>query len=492
MRRNNIIRDIVGRFLFIFGCMIRISNGFILRPLCTDCICSSCTIAIQNRIQHQQLNFVSPSSHKCGITWQNIPTKKLVPCETTGTRIVHKQPFHLFVSLIGVDDVWGNWATLSGIAALAQILGRKTMIGKLLGPPVTAMALSFVAATIGILHPGGTIAAKSLQLLSLQYATPFILLGADFRDAITRCGPLLLSFGAASISTIVACCVGWVISGSGLTMSLGRDGLAIAAALLAKNVGGGINYLAVCRSLNASPNAVAAGLCVDNIFALLYFPATSILANGRPDVVIESDSGVNPINNDAYTNIADKYNTNESVQRISTVIFLSTILLWFGEKIGRESGSLPACTVLTVLFASCTPSSWITPMLQKTANELGLVTLYLFFATAGAPGIAVAQSVRTSLIPLTTFLTCLYTIHGTILFLLHKVLGAANFGGAFQPQRLLVSSSAAIGGPATAVALATEAKWKSLMVPSLIVGNIGYAIATFCGLVFYSGFSRYR
>ena len=393
--------------------------------------------------------------------------------------------------LIPAHDVWGNWSVLCGIAALAQII-KQTMVGKLLGPPVTAMALSFGCATVGVLAPGGTPAAQTLQLVALQYATPLILLGANVRrDAIRRCGPLILSFLMAALGTIIACCVGWGVSGSALTLALGtHDGIAIAAALLAKNVGGGINYIAVCRTLDASPQAVAAGLCVDNMFALLYFPVTSILAHGRPDIANEAELD----GSDTTTGMEDSErdhdssdSTNASVQRISMVLFLSTVLLWIGEKIGGSGSSLPACTIVTVLLVLCTPPSFIlTPQIQRTANELGLVALYLFFATAGSPGIAVAQSVRTSLVPLTMFLSCLYSIHGAILYLLHKVLGPIRFSGAFQLQRLLVSSSAAIGGPATAVALATEAQWKSLMVPSLIIGNIGYAIATFCGLVFHS------
>ena len=415
---------------------------------------------------------------------------KLVSSLTRRRTTTSTQLFTLLrLPIIGPDDNWGNWAVLSGLAALAQVLGQRTTIGKLLGPPVTAMALSFVAATVGILSPGGTIAAKSLQLFSLQYATPLVLLGADFRDALVRCGPLLLSFFAASMSTILACVVGWTLAGPSLQTTLGSDGLAIAAALLAKNVGGGINYIAVCRSLNASPTAVAAGLCVDNIFALVYFPMTSILANGRPDVVLEpSTAEESPINMDP--SVVEKSGDDKSVRRISTALFLSTLLLWLGERIGGESGSLPTCTVLTVLLVSCAPTMWVTPAFQKTANHLGLVALYLFFATAGAPGIAVAESVRVSLAPLGYFLACLYVIHGTILWVLQRLLGPIRFGGAFQPQRLLVSSSAAIGGPATAVALATEAKWNSLLVPGLIVGNIGYAVATFFGLVFYKTLFR--
>ena len=147
-------------------------------------------------------------------------------------------------SLIGSTDTWGNIATLTGNAALSQQLGTKTKIGKLLGGPVTAMAITFLLASIGVLSPGGTAASKSLQILSLQLATPLVLLGADLRDCISRCGPLLLSFAVASVATIVACVIGWSVSGNLLMKALGKnDGLIIAAALMAKNIGGASRVL---------------------------------------------------------------------------------------------------------------------------------------------------------------------------------------------------------------------------------------------------------
>jgi uncharacterized membrane protein len=385
-------------------------------------------------------------------------------------------PFNL--PLIGADDAWGNWAVLAGTATAAQVLGRTTAVGRLLGPPVSAMALTFFFATVGVLNPGGTVAAKSLQLLSLQMATPLILLGADLRDAGARCGPLLISFAAASVATTIACVLGWKLTGASLTAALGGDGLVIAAALLAKNVGGGINYVAVCRSLGASPTAVAAGLCVDNIFALVYFPITSALASGLPDIETSAHVEESPVE----TPVADE---RFSVQSISTVLCLSAGLLWLGEKLGGTAGALPVCTLLTVALASNAPTRWIAP-LQPAANSLGTVGLYFFFATAGSPGIAVAESVQASLLPLGRFLTTLYAVHGLILAACHKI-GGKRFP-AFQPQRLLVASSSAIGGPATSVALAQAADWESLTVPSLIVGNIGYAIASFIGLAYYALF----
>jgi uncharacterized membrane protein len=405
--------------------------------------------------------------------------------------------------LIAGDDSWGNIAALTGSATVAQILGRTTAVGKLLGAPVTAMALTFAMASVGVLNPGGTVASKSLQLLTLQLATPLILMGADLRDCVSRCGPLLLSFAVASVATIVACVVGWKVSGSLLTTALGRDGLVIAAALMAKNVGGGINYIAVCRSLSASPQAIAAGLCVDNLFALIYFPVTTSLGTGRPDVFAlekmdessDEDLGNSDVIHCHKRNTLTQSLPSMTVQSFSTAICVSSILLWLGERIGGSSGGLPLCTLLAVLFASQAPSKFM-QSIQESSNTIGTTCLYLFFSTAGAPGMKVADSVKSSLLPLTLFLTCLYSIHGLILWLANRLFcsegkeGNRSWRGAFLPQRLLVASSSAIGGPATSVALAKSNGWKSLEVPSLLVGNIGYAIATFCGLAYYGLFRR--
>jgi hypothetical protein len=66
--------------------------------------------------------------------------------------------------LIAPSDTCGNIAALSGSASLAQVIGKTTVAGWLLGPPVTAMALTFMLASLGVLNPGGTAAAKTLQL----------------------------------------------------------------------------------------------------------------------------------------------------------------------------------------------------------------------------------------------------------------------------------------------------------------------------------------
>lgn len=191
------------------------------------------------------------------------------------------------------------------------------------------------------------------------------------------------------------------------------------------------------------------------------------------------------------------------VESISRTIALASVITWLGETFGGTSGALPISTLLTILFTTLCPGP--TSQLRSTGETLGTSLLYLFFATAGAPGIAIADSVKSSFLPISAFLVVLYSIHSIILILcryaaqqLHlrrrKSQGEASnvleegwdTQSPFLPQRLLVASSAAIGGPATAAALAQANGWPSLIGPALLVGNLGYAIATFCGLLFYT------
>ena len=371
-------------------------------------------------------------------------------------------------------------------ATIAQFLGKSTAIGRLLGPPVTAVALTFLLATIGIMPPGGSGGATALQGMTLSLATPLLLLGADIKSARKSCGPLLISFILASAATILACTAALTIgpTKSMLISALGADGIKVAAALMAKNIGGGINYFAVAAALGMGPDAVAAGICVDNIFALLYFPATSALGSGRPDVTSDGGEEEEDTTSEEFT-----------VEKVSILLSLSTFAAWIGRLIGGKPNALPVSTLLTVLDTTVFPSKAIAP-LRPTGEILGTALLYIFFATAGTGGLSIADSVRAAFIPIGLFLTILYSVHGATLAGIRRLVlwnrrrGGSNAEikseeGFVAPQRLLVASSAAIGGPATAAALAKASGWPSLVTPSLLVGNLGYAIATFVAIAFY-------
>lgn len=54
----------------------------------------------------------------------------------------------------------------------------------------------------------------------------------------------------------------------------------------------------------------------------------------------------------------------------------------------------------------------------------------------------------------------------------------------FDQKLLLVASNANVGGPTTACGMATAKGWSSLIVPGILAGIFGIAIATFIGIAF--------
>jgi uncharacterized membrane protein len=61
------------------------------------------------------------------------------------------------------------------------------------------------------------------------------------------------------------------------------------------------------------------------------------------------------------------------------------------------------------------------------------------------------------------------------------ILGVGKLLG-FEERLLLLASNANVGGPTTAAGLATAKGWKSLIVPGILAGIFGVAIATFISI----------
>ena len=47
---------------------------------------------------------------------------------------------------------------------------------------------------------------------------------------------------------------------------------------------------------------------------------------------------------------------------------------------------------------------------------------------------------------------------------------------------IVIASNANMGGPTTAAAMAVARKWKALVIPAILCGTLGYAVATFIGV----------
>jgi uncharacterized membrane protein len=135
--------------------------------------------------------------------------------------------------------------------------------------------------------------------------------------------------------------------------------------------------------------------------------------------------------------------------------------------------SLPVISLLSVTIATLFPRACAS--ITEPAGHLAVILMNLFFSVTGAQG--KLGKVLATAPRLFLFSAVQLLVH------LAFLLGAGRLLFRLPLKELLVASNANVGGPTTAAAMAGSKKWKSLVLPGILTGILGYASATFIGLV---------
>lgn len=106
------------------------------------------------------------------------------------------------------------------------------------------------------------------------------------------------------------------------------------------------------------------------------------------------------------------------------------------------------------------------------ADQLGTFLMQIFFAAIGA-------SANISIV--LKYGPVLFLFAGVILLfhLIFILLAGKLFK--LDVSEVVIASNANMGGPTTAAAMAVARKWNHLVIPAILCGTLGYAIATFIG-----------
>jgi uncharacterized membrane protein len=110
----------------------------------------------------------------------------------------------------------------------------------------------------------------------------------------------------------------------------------------------------------------------------------------------------------------------------------------------------------------------------KVSYMLGTLMFNYFFFTIGAIS-SVGEVLRLGP-PVFVFVITVVIVHGIIVIGVGRLI-KADFA------QLFVASQANIGGPSTACALAEANEWPHLVIPGILMGVIGYAIANYIGFI---------
>lgn len=384
-------------------------------------------------------------------------------------------------------------AIIAALTALGWWLSHATRAGRKLGTTLVVLLLGLLATNLSGWQPDPAAAAWiNGPLTSLAIAE--LLLAVRLRELWPAARRLLPAFAASVVCTLAGVLLAGLLLRQQLTTALPP----LAGLYAATFTGGSLNFVSVAQALQPPQPLVLLATAADHVVFAVWFLLS--LGLGRQGSAAGESGSQPPTPAEAPAAAAQEAATAAAATADSD------------PQLGTGSGwrswrSLLRALVwgLGVLIAS----QLITPLLQRLWPDLPgilvLTTLALIAAqlpagrsSSGAPAAAFSGSYRLGLLLIQPFFTLIGLSspvagllgEGRWVLLYAALVVTVQAVGLLGLQRwrrwrrsdALVASQAAIGGPSTALALATSLDQPQLALPAVAIGLLGYLLGTYLGL----------
>ncbi len=369
-------------------------------------------------------------------------------------------------TLINANNHWILWAILFIIAAFS-LWAEKTKIGAKLSAVVIAIAGAFVLSNLSVI-PTDAPAYNMVWSYLVPLAIPLLLFKANLRKIMKEAGPTLIAFFFGAIGTILGTFIAFEI------FTLGPEGWKLAGIFCSTYVGGSMNYVATAAALKLNAgDLLTAGVAADNLVMAAYFvllfalPSVAILKKLYPT---EHDDKANTVEEDIEMEEAQKPDLFNMAKGLAVGLTICAVGFGLSDLINIQGSGILIITAIVVALATFFPKQIGT---IEGADQIGAMLMQIFFVVIGASAnISVVLRVGPVLF---FFAAVILLVHLIFILIAGKIFK-------LDLAEIVIASNANMGGPTTAAAMAVARKWKDLVIPAVLCGTLGYAIATFIGV----------
>jgi uncharacterized membrane protein len=313
-----------------------------------------------------------------------------------------------------------------------------------------------------------------------------ILLTVDVRS-IVKAGPTMLAaFGVGAVGSAVGASVSAIL----LADAIGPETWKLAGQFTATYTGGGVNFAAVGAALETSGELFSAAIAADVLMTAIWM-ATCLTVPvvfaggvawrerggraGREPSVAPADPTAYVTEDDAEESAGLHRRLFESLGEVRlhdlalmAVIVLGT--LGASDWLGAVLAPIPSVLFLTTIALVLAQIPAVRAL--RGTGVMGNYLVLIFLASNGAMSVLANMVVIGP--PIVYFAAITVGVHGLIVFGVGRLVG-------LDLKTLAVASQANVGGPASAMALATARGYTDRLLPGVAVGLLGYAAGNYAG-----------
>jgi uncharacterized membrane protein len=374
----------------------------------------------------------------------------------------------LSLPLIQSDWTLVLWATLMFLAALG-FWADTTRFGRNVSGVAIVLAVSMALSNLGVL-PKSADDYNAVWLYLVPVAVPLLLLKANLRTVLTETGNTLKAFLIGAVGTVIGALLGFWL------LPLGDQSSNLVGIFSATYIGGSMNMVAVGQALNLDPSVMTAAVAADNVVGVMYLAFLAML----PGLALfrwwyrHSKKADPALQQTPEQMAAEPTGSELNLAHAGFALGLSFLICAISgvlaEWMGVGGYSILFITAIALLLANVFPRQLAR---LKGDYEIGIFFMYVFFAAVGI-GADVMAMLDTALI-LAAYTSLIIFCHA--IFIL-----AGSRWLKLELVEVAIASSACVGGPASAAALAAGQGRRDLVAPAVLLGVFGYAIANFIGI----------